>query len=105
MVSARNALARIAIANLNRIANFKLKAWNVYQGAINHYVAVRHQLTCLENCSRITEPPHHGLQSKLEQAQKVKARIAVHALSFLKRVVKLLFQHVVVAANDLFGQE
>ena len=42
---------------------------------------------------------------KLQKSQEVKSGVARHSLCLLKGVRKLLLEQVVVAADDLLGQE
>lgn len=93
--------AHFSVTHFNDIANAQLVAANVDNLAVNRDVAVGNKLSSLEDRLRIAEAPHNGGESQLKESKEVEAGIAVHPLSSLKGVAKLLLKHVVIASDDL----
>ena len=89
----------------DHISHPELIAGDVHELAVDQYMAVAHHLAGLEWRAGKAQAPDGGRQSKLEKPEEVEAGIAVHPLRFLKGVAELLFQQVVVAADDLLGQK
>lgn len=96
-----DSFAAVSISDSDHIANFKRVAGDVHNIAVHRDMAVAHHLSGLENCFCIAKSPHGGGETKFEQAQEINSGVAVHSLGFLERAVKLLFEHIVIAANDL----
>ena len=105
MVGSSHTSANFSIADLDFVSDLQLEAWDVNNSTINQDVAVVNHLSCLENCSSVTQSPYTGSKSQLKKSQEVEAGIAAHSLCFLERVRKLFLKEVVVAADDLFSQE
>lgn len=102
---AGDALATVSVANGNHIPDLQGVACDVDDLAIYRNVAVADHLAGLEDGLRVAQTPNRGGKSKFEQTEEVDSRITVHSLSFLKRAVELLLEHVVITADDLLLQK
>lgn len=100
-----NSSAAFSVSHADYITNFALEAGDVNELAVYHDVTMRNHLASLEDCLGITETPNQSCKSKFEKAKEVQAGVAVHSLSLFEGVAKLLFKNVVVASNNLFGQQ
>jgi len=105
VVGTGHAAANLSVTYLNFVANLELEAWDVHDAAVHKDVAVIHHLPGLENRAGISESPDARSEAQFEQSQEIQAGVAAHSLSLLERIRELLLEHVVVAADDLFGQK
>lgn len=94
-------LAAVLISDCDDIADLELEAGDVHRSTVDGDMSVGDHLPRLENRSCVAEPPDRSREAELQESQEVQAGVAVHSLRFFKRAVELLFQHVVVAADDL----
>jgi hypothetical protein len=105
VVRSSDASTGLPVSYFDDVSNFKLETRNVHDCAVHQDVAVVHNLARLENRASIAQPPNDGGESQFKESQEVQAGVAVHTLRLLERVRELLLEHVVVAANDLLGQQ
>ncbi len=105
MVALGNPTTLISVADLDDVANFHSVTWNVHQVAVNKNVAVGDDLAGLIDRIRPAHSVNNRLKSHLKQPKEVQAAVAVHALSLLKRAAELLFEHAVMAADNLLRQK
>jgi len=105
VVRSRDGSANFTVSNLDDISDTELIAANVDDLAVHSYVTVRNQLSSLENCLGKAESPHNGGKPQLKEPKEVEAGIAVHPLRSLEGIAELLFEHVVIAADDLLCKQ
>jgi hypothetical protein len=105
VIVSSDAAACRSVSDFDRIANLQLEARDVDESAVHHDVAVADHLSRLENCLCKAQSPHSCREPELEKPEEVQAGVAGHALSFLERVQELLFEHVVVASDDLLCEK
>lgn len=105
VIGPRHTSANLSVSDLDFISDLKLETRNVDDSTVNQNVAVIDHLSGLEYGSSVAESPNACCKPELKQSKEVETGVATHPLSFLKGVRKLLFEHVVIAANDLLGQQ
>lgn len=105
VIVSSNVSARLSVSDLDDIADLQLEGSNIYNLTVDSDVAVADHLSGLENRLCVSESPDCSCKSELEEAKEVKRGVAAHSLSLLERVRELLLEHVVVTADDLFGQK
>jgi len=105
VIFASHLLATIALSHADHVAYAKGVAGNVNDFAIDADVSVANHLSSLEDGLGIAQSPNGSGKSKFEQSQEVQTRVAVHSVSAVKGQSELLFQHVVVAPDDLLLKE
>ena len=105
VIVASDISAGFSVSDFDDIADLELEGRNVYDLSVDQDVAVANHLSGLENRLCVAKSPDCGGESELKESKEVERGVAAHSLSLLKRVGELLLEHVVVAADDLFGQK
>lgn len=96
--------AGFPVSNRNHISDAAGVAGDVHNFAVHKNMAMADHLPRLEDRASIAKPPNLSGKPEFEQAQEVKARVAVHPSRFFERVAELLFKEVVISADYLLGE-
>ncbi len=97
--------AAFALSDADHVSNLHDVARNVDDFTVDQDVAVADHLASVEHGLREAETPDDGAESKFEQSQEVQTSVAVHVGRLVKGTSELLFQHVVIASDDLLCEK